>query len=100
MQYDNENAPWIHIKQPNHIVFKSGITSIAKAGFEFSVEGNTGHRKNYYDRIKTVKLPNTIKKINSYAFANCNKLNEINIPKSVKSIGDSAFEDCKKNKDN
>ena len=39
-------------------------------------------------------IPNTITKINSYAFYNCDSLTSITIPDSVTSIGDAAFGGC------
>ena len=40
-------------------------------------------------------IPNTITRIDDYAFLNCPALTSITIPDSVKSIGVSAFEGCK-----
>jgi hypothetical protein len=40
-------------------------------------------------------IPNTITRIDDYAFLNCPALTSISIPDSVKSIGCSAFEGCK-----
>ena len=39
-------------------------------------------------------LPNTVSYIGSYAFFNCNNLENINIPNTVTSIGDGAFLNC------
>lgn len=43
---------------------------------------------------ETVKIPNTIIAINSFAFFNCGSLKTINIPNSVLYIGFSAFAGC------
>ena len=91
MKYDYINAPWLNIEYPEHIVIKEGITSIPDFGFSFGIHGNGGERLNNYDRIKTVKLPDTLKTIGWGAFDNCHKLEKINIPESVTSIGDEAF---------
>ena len=94
MKYDCYNAPWVNIKYPENIVFKNGLTSISDFGFSFSIHGNDGERQNNFDRIKTVKLPKTIKSIGYAAFESCKNLKKINIPKSVKKIGGCAFDGC------
>ena len=45
--------------------------------------------------LKSVTLPEGIKAIENYAFANCNSLSNINIPQSVQSIGSAAFDNCR-----
>ncbi len=42
-----------------------------------------------------VKIPESVKGIESHAFYSCDILEEVIIPKSVKYIGESAFESCK-----
>lgn len=44
--------------------------------------------------IETVKLPNTLEKINWGVFYGCSNLKEINFPNSLKYIGQLAFELC------
>ena len=45
---------------------------------------------------KSIKLPNTIVKIDSHAFSSCKGINtEVIIPASVVEIGDNAFSDCR-----
>lgn len=44
--------------------------------------------------IKDIKIPNSVTKIDSYAFYNCTNLEEITIPEQVSSIGDGAFSYC------
>ncbi len=44
--------------------------------------------------IRTITIPNTVKKIGRSAFRYLRGLKSVTIPKSVTSIGDSAFEDC------
>ncbi len=41
--------------------------------------------------LKSISLPNTIKKIGEYAFIECNNLTSITIPNSVNTIGTRAF---------
>lgn len=91
INYFNGSEPWADIEYPETIILKSGIINIPSTVFAFSKDGNSGERRNYYDRIKTVKIPNTVKTIGDYAFYDCKKLKNINIPTSVTNIGDCAF---------
>lgn len=91
INFFNENKPWEDVEYPENIILRSGIEKIPDFAFSFSEDGNSGERRNYYDRIKTVKIPSTVKTIGDYAFDNCKKLEKINIPESVTSIGDCAF---------
>lgn len=45
-------------------------------------------------KLTTVKLPDTLLRIEEEAFKNCVALKEINFPKSLLSIGARAFENC------
>ena len=45
-------------------------------------------------KIKSITIPDTIKKIGSSAFSYCSNLTSITIPDSVTSIGGGAFYDC------
>ncbi len=94
MKYMSDNAPWKDIKDPKHIVLKKGITSINVRGFA-GTPSKAEKYWNYNHKIKTVKLPNTLKVIDDSAFAFCTSLEEVNIPKSVKSIGWRAFMESK-----
>ncbi|MBO6107796.1 MAG: leucine-rich repeat protein [Eubacterium sp.] len=49
--------------------------------------------------FREIKLPNSLKWIDSDAFANCTSLRSITIPEKVISIYDSAFENCSKLKE-
>ena len=44
--------------------------------------------------METLTIPDSVTKIQSYAFAYCTNLEEVNIPDSVVSIGERAFEGC------
>ena len=44
--------------------------------------------------LKQVSLPSTIQEIKEYAFQNCSSLTEINFPNALKKIGDFAFSGC------
>ncbi len=55
-------------------------------------ESNTGVFAN--TSLTSISLPNTIRKIGSYAFYGCTSLNSITIPSSVSIIDATAFEGC------
>lgn len=46
------------------------------------------------EKLKSVKIPGTVKKIGSEAFAYCINMKKIKIPKGVTSIGEGAFYFC------
>ncbi len=46
------------------------------------------------DRLKSITIPDSITKIDWYAFEGCSNLKSITIPNSVTSFGDYAFYDC------
>ena len=47
-----------------------------------------------YYRLKSIYIPNSVRKIGSWAFRGCCWLTNINIPDSIIDIGDGAFADC------
>ncbi len=61
----------------------SGLKSIGKGALS-----GTG--------ITELTIPNSVEKIDDYAFLRCQNLTKINIPASVKSIGERAFAYCSK----
>lgn len=44
--------------------------------------------------IKNLVVPNTVEKVNNWAFAGCSSLESLLLPTGVKSIGKYAFKDC------
>lgn len=48
------------------------------------------------DKVQSVEISDTVKIIDSYAFANCSSLENIKIPYSVDSLGMEAFSGCTK----
>lgn len=96
MKYSSDNAPWKDIEYPEQIILSKGITSISVYGFSGTPDTFPEGYWNYNHRIKSVKLPNTLKTIKDYAFQYCYSLEKINIPNSVKKLGGMAFMECKK----
>lgn len=66
---------------PKHLVVPEGITTIAEGAFEDST-------------FKTIKLPNSLFRIEHFAFYGNTQLEKIDIPESVVEVGISAFERC------
>ncbi len=65
-----------------------GVEEIEHAAF-------TRTSQKHVDFLEKVVLPSTIKKIDDYAFAFNEKLNDINFPEGFTHIGNSAFRDTK-----
>ncbi|MCI9428149.1 MAG: leucine-rich repeat protein [Eubacterium sp.] len=73
-------AGWTWARQSiDHIVIEDGVTSICYLGGAL---------------VQSVTLPDSVKMIGSYAFANCYALTDVLIPDSVTEIGNRAFADC------
>lgn len=72
------------------------IPETIQVGVEYytvtDIEGNA--LKDNYD-LMSVTIPNSIKSIGSYAFANCSSLASAKIGDGVETIGESAFYGCK-----
>ena len=66
------------------------------AGMSFSVNSIEQYAFSGCTSLKSVVIPETIKKIKESAFSNCTNLTSITIPESVASIGINAFEGCTK----
>lgn len=46
--------------------------------------------------LRSIKLPNSVKKIDQWAFNGCNRMEEISLPDSLQSIDQGAFSGCNK----
>ena len=63
-------------------------------GVSVTAIADNGFNVDYYStrsKIKSITIPDTIKKIGRGAFANCDNLTSVTIPDSVTSIGENAF---------
>ena len=72
-----------------NVVIPTGVTTIGK----FCFIKCDPHQANSVE-LESVQLPDTLVKIEAFAFANCWNLTEIIIPEGVTEIGDHAFEKC------
>lgn len=59
-----------------------GLTSIGYGAFQGC------------SRLKDLKMPTTLQRIERYAFNGCSNLNEVHVPSMLESIGDYAFTGC------
>ncbi len=90
---DLDFYPWTdYCAEIKKIVIKEGITGIADNAFVTPSYGNFPSYE--YKKLRTVKLPSTLKYIGRAAFSGCRKLKQINFPKGLEKIGNTAFAGC------
>ncbi len=84
----------ITYKAPGYLHSKE--YEIVPEGIEVLESFAFGDSSSYFNNspLRQVVLPNTLKKIGAFAFANCKKLESIIIPHGVEEIDKSAFEGC------
>lgn len=70
-------------KKTEKVVIENGITVLGGATFA------------HFENLISVQLPETLEKIEPYAFYNCYSLQSITLPNSLKSIGFEAFRSCR-----
>ena len=88
---------WAHADKSGVVVVPSEIVRDGKKYTVTSIgRGNcsNGFAEGSKNKITVVKLPNTITKIDAWAFMHCSDLTSIELPPSVKEIGYSAFGEC------
>lgn len=71
-----------------NLVIPEGIEIIGPAAF-------VSKNKFQYSDIKSVKLPNSLKKIGNDAFSHCTKLTDIQFGNGLECIGKNAFASCR-----
>ncbi len=71
------------------VIFAEGTTALPYA----ICAADVGHGKGVCN-VETVVIPDSVKKISTLAFSNCDSLREFDIPKSTEVIEVSAFENC------
>ena len=78
-------------------IYISDIASWCAVEFENLTANPLYNAKNLYCNgvlVRELIVPDTVTKVNKYAFYNCRSLTSLTIPDSVISIGDSAFAAC------
>lgn len=81
--WDHETEGWYDYRDEiRTVVIEDGATSIGRAAFSG------------YKNLKTVKLPSTLKIIESDVFDGCTALSDIKLPKGLTQIGSHAFYKC------
>ena len=73
------------------LIIPSGVTNIGHTAF-----GNCLSIKSIgsYDGNASLKIPNTIDRIDNNMFFNCSGLTSVRLPQSITSIGSGAFKQC------
>ena len=81
-----DTLPYYAYKTLTTVVYEEGISEVPDRAL---------YRYNYsYEKLTSVTLPSTVKKIGEQAFRDCPNLADIVIPKGVESIGAYAFYNC------
>lgn len=94
------DTPWIDAQSDDFVYIGGGVL-LKYNGKEshVAVPYGTASISNAFDGnfyLETVDLPETLQRINQFAFRNAVKLKTVTIPDSVTTIGPGAFQGCKK----
>lgn len=110
--YSSVDIPWQESRYSiKKIEIGKDITGIGVYAFKGAVnckeiifeEGSqidyiAGSSFNYLEKLKELKIPETVTTIGNYSFANCQKLEKVYLPSLVGKINDNAFDNCDKEK--
>ncbi len=88
--------PWWNSQQPNYWENIDVPEKILYKGLEYTVTSIAPNAFYETTRIKSIRLPNTIREFGDNAFYFCVNLEQINIPKELKTVGPYAFVLCRK----
>ncbi len=97
---DIENT---HYLSEDGVLFNKNKTILikyprGKKGTQYTVSENVkiiGKSAFRNSKLKHISLPNSVVKIEEYAFKNCNYLLSVNIPNGIKEIKSNTFSNCK-----
>ncbi|MBO4590138.1 MAG: leucine-rich repeat protein [Bacteroidaceae bacterium] len=76
----------------NYSLKISGPVTVMGDEYEVTALGFGSFYDAYY--LTSIELPNSIKKIDDWAFEYCTRLSSIDLPSSLTTIGEGAFDDC------
>ena len=82
--YNGTIEEWLNIE------FNSEYSNPMRSGYNFYML----NENNEYEKVISIKIPNTITVIPNYAFCGFYNITSIEIPEGVTSIGDYAFSNC------
>ena len=74
---------------------KDPVTEIGEYAFASFKSGLSKQLIETRSKITSVKIPNSVTRIGTFAFLRCSSLKSITIPDSVKTIGEKAFSQCR-----
>mgnify|MGYP002624951889 FL=1 len=63
-------------------------------GYTSSI-GDPTSSTDFSKNLKSIQLPSSITRLNSYVFSGCNNLTEIILPNGIKEIGEASFSSCR-----
>ena len=96
---EGKTGVFSYTKYSDHAVINFCDMSATSAEIPESIDGVPVTEIGIYafqmSSIKSVTIPDTVKEIGHWAFANCEGLTSVTIPDSVEKVGIRAFEGCK-----
>ncbi|MCR4639981.1 leucine-rich repeat protein [Ruminococcus sp.] len=96
---EGKTGVFSYTKYSDHAVIEHCDMSAESAEIPESIDGVPVTEIGIYafqmSSIKSVTIPDTVKEIGHWAFANCDGLTSVTIPDSVEKVGIRAFENCK-----
>jgi len=83
-------GPYLYVHIPDKIDGVE-VTEIGQDSIGYSLKPRSNLNGFICENIREIRLPDTVKKIDWYAFGHCKKLTNVNIPSSLRETGGSIF---------